>query len=61
MDEGYFVSRLDILRWINHTLILNLQDIEELGSGSVYCQLIDSLYSGRVPMSKVNWRARLEY
>jgi len=27
----------------------------------VYCQLLDSLYPGRVPLGKVNWRARLEY
>lgn len=61
MDEGYFVSRLDILRWINHTLDLNLTDIEQLGNGAVYCQLLDSLYPGRVPLNKVNWRAKLEY
>lgn len=27
MDEGYFVSRLDILRWLNHLLRLELTDI----------------------------------
>jgi hypothetical protein len=27
MDEGYFVSRREILRWINHTLSLELTAI----------------------------------
>lgn len=61
MDEGYFVSRQEILRWINHNLQLQLTSIEELGSGAVYCQLIDCLFPGRVPLGKVNWQARHDY
>lgn len=37
MDEGYFVSKTEILKWINDMLQLNLSKIEELGSGAVYC------------------------
>ena len=32
-----------------------------MGTGSVYCQLLDMLYPGKVAMSKVNWKAKLEY
>lgn len=61
MDEGYFVSRKDILRWINHTLTLDLTQIEQLGSGSVYCQLMDAFCPGSAPLQKINWKAKQEY
>lgn len=61
MDEGYFVPRSDIVRWINHTLQLEMTEVEQLGTGAIYCQLFDSLYPGRVPMGKINWRAKQEY
>ncbi|CAN0486132.1 unnamed protein product, partial [Ectocarpus sp. 8 AP-2014] len=32
--------------------------VEETCSGAVACQLVDSLFPGKVPMSKVNWDAR---
>lgn len=40
---------------------INLTKIEELGSGAVYCQVIDAIYPGKVSMSKVNWRAKNDY
>jgi RP/EB family microtubule-associated protein len=58
-DEGYFISRKDIVEWIKHTLKLDLTHIEQLGSGAIYCQLLDSLYPGRVPLSRVNWKAKV--
>lgn len=61
MDEGYFVSRTDIIRWVNHILQLDITHIEQLGTGAIYCQLLDSLYPGRVLTSKINWRAKHEY
>ena len=32
-----------------------------MGTGAAYCQLLDLIYPGKVPMSKVNWKARHEY
>jgi microtubule-associated protein, RP/EB family len=32
-----------------------------LGSGAVYCQLMDIIYPGHIAMNKVNWKAKLEY
>ncbi len=71
MDEGYFVPKGEILKWINDLLQvfftflkffkLNLTKIEALGSGSVYCQILDVIYPGKVPVSKVNWKAKLEW
>ena len=61
MDSAYFVSKNELLRWINDTLQLDISYIEDLGSGSVYCQLIDAYYKGAIPMQKVNWRVKFEY
>ena len=35
--------------------------LEDLGSGSIYCQLIDAYYKQTVPMIKINWKAKFEY
>lgn len=61
MDSAYFVNKNDILKWINTTLKLQIEKIDQLGAGSVYCQLLDMIYPGSVCMSKVNWKAKLEY
>ena len=35
--------------------------IEELGSGAVYCQILDAMYPGKLNLSKVNWKAKTDY
>ena len=40
---------------------LNLTKIEQMGTGAVYCQILDAIYPGKVPVSKVNWRAKFEW
>lgn len=60
MEGAFFVSRTEILEWINDLLTLNLTKVEQVACGSVYCQIIDSIYLN-VPMSKVNWKAKHEY
>lgn len=42
-------------------LQLNIQKIEELGSGAVYCQLFDVIYPKKIALSKVKWRAALTH
>lgn len=60
MNPAWNVSKNEILRWINDTLLLGVAKIEQLGTGAVYCQLFDSIYPGVLPMSKVNWKAKAE-
>ena len=61
MDAGYFCGQNEILKWINETLELQVTKIEALGAGNIYCQLLDSIFPNQVPMSKVNWKAKVEY
>lgn len=61
MDQGYFISRSEILNWINSSLQLNITKIEQLGSGAVYCQIIDMMFPNAITMSKVKFNAKLDY
>lgn len=55
------MSRGELLNWVNDLLKVNLTKIEQLGTGAVYCQLIDILYPGKLAMNKVNWKAKFDY
>lgn len=55
------LSRGELLLWVNDLLKTNLTKIEQLGTGAIYCQLIDILYPNKLPMSKVNWKAKFDY
>jgi len=61
MDGAYFVGRKEVLDWINGTLDLSYTKIEQTASGAVACQLLDSMYPGKVPIHKVNWAAKHEH
>lgn len=60
MDNAYFTSKSEILKWLNTTLQLNVTKVEQASTGAIYCQLLDTLYPGKVKMSKVNWKAKNE-
>ncbi|EDW45763.1 microtubule-associated protein RP/EB family member 1 [Drosophila sechellia] len=42
-----------IRKWVNESLKTNIQLIEELASGAVYCQFIDMVFEGVMPLEKV--------
>lgn len=58
MDQAYFVGKKEVLQWINKTTKLEVQIIEQLGTGAVHCAIIDAYCEKVVPMGKVNWKAR---
>ena len=37
MDEKCFISRSELLQWINHLLEVPVTKVEQLGSGNLYC------------------------
>ena len=61
MEGAFFVSRSEILEWINDLLELSLTKVEQAATGAVYCQIIDSIYPGSFAFSKVKWGAKHEY
>lgn len=61
MDGTYFVGRKEILDWINSLCGLNLSKVEQTCTGAVACQILDAMYPGKVPMSKVDWSANKDY
>lgn len=61
MDGTYFVGRKEILDWVNGLCGLSLAKIEQTCTGAVACQILDSMYPGKVPMAKVDWSANKDY
>ena len=63
MEGAFFVSRTELLDWLNNTLGLSLTRVEQCASGCVYLQALDNLFGpkSRVPMNKVKWGAKHEY
>ena len=58
MEGAFFVPKGDLINWVNNTLHINLNKIEQLGTGAVYCHLLDAMHPGKLPMQRVNWKAR---
>eukprot|EP01069_Polyplicarium_translucidae_P001813 Polyplicarium_translucidae@DN1814_c0_g2_i1.p1 len=61
MEGAFFVSRTDLIRWLQTDFQLNVTKVEDCASGAIVLQVMDRLYPGKVPMQKVNWSARHEY
>ncbi|XP_070705685.1 microtubule-associated protein RP/EB family member 3-like isoform X1 [Pempheris klunzingeri] len=55
------LSRHDMLAWVNDSLQLTYTKIEQLGSGSAYCQFMDMLFPGCILLKKVKFNAKLEH
>ena len=53
-------SRTDLLDWLNRTFELNYTRVEQMGTGSAYCQIMDAIYRD-VPLPKVRFDANQEY
>ena len=61
MDPAYFQGRKLILEWINDVCDLNLSKVEQTCNGAIACQLLDSIFPGKVPMTRVDWSAKVDY
>ena len=61
MDGAFFVGRKELVEWVNNTLDLSIDKIEETCSGAMACQLFDIMHPGSVAMQKVNWSANKDF
>ncbi|XP_029912222.1 microtubule-associated protein RP/EB family member 1-like isoform X2 [Myripristis murdjan] len=55
------LSRHDMLTWVNKSLQLQYSKIEQLCSGAAYCQFMDMLFPGCLPLKRVKFQAKLEH
>ncbi|XP_072107460.1 microtubule-associated protein RP/EB family member 3b isoform X2 [Mobula birostris] len=55
------LSRHDMLAWVNDSLQLGYTKIEQLCSGTAYCQFMDMLFPGCIHLKKVKFHAKLEH
>mmetsp|Transcript_24309 Transcript_24309/g.74230 ORF Transcript_24309/g.74230 Transcript_24309/m.74230 type:complete len:98 (+) Transcript_24309:224-517(+) len=60
MNEGYFVGRKELTAWIREHFDPGFQKVEDLASGAIYCQILNSVHPGSVQMSKVKMGAKTE-
>merc|ERR1712223_191237 len=55
------LSRHDMLAWVNDCLQTKYVKIEEMCSGSAYCQFMDMLFPNCVQLKKVKFKTKLEH
>jgi len=61
VDGTYFVGRFELLAWLNELLGLDYAKVEECATGAAYCQIMDAIYPGRVPLHQVKFDANYDY
>lgn len=50
-----------MLHWVNDCLQANFNKIEELCTGAAYCQYMDMLFPGSIPVKRIKFRTNLEH
>ncbi|XP_042856684.1 microtubule-associated protein RP/EB family member 1-like [Penaeus japonicus] len=55
------LSRHDMLAWVNDCLQSSFTKVEELCTGAAYCQFMDMLFPGTIPMKRIKFNTNLEH
>ncbi|SOV10764.1 EB1 homolog, putative [Plasmodium sp. gorilla clade G2] len=61
MDSSFFVSRKELIEWVNRYLKLNITKVEQCSNGAIYIQLLDILFPNKSVLHKAKWNAKMEY
>jgi RP/EB family microtubule-associated protein len=61
MDGAFFVSRGELLTWLNSLLSLDYSKVEQISSGAAMCAVFDLIYPGTISLKRVNFGAKTEY
>lgn len=56
-----FIGRTELLEWLNKTLGLHYKKVEDAANGAAFCQIIDMVHPGTVPLSRLNFNAFLPH
>ena len=59
-NKAYFAPKSELLSWASKLLDLELTSFEQMGTGAIFCQLLDACHPGTVRLNKVNWKANCE-
>lgn len=55
------LSRHEMLAWVNDCVQTRYAKVEELCSGAAYCQFMDMLFPGCIPVKRVKFKTKLEH
>ncbi|KRY87705.1 Microtubule-associated protein RP/EB family member 1 [Trichinella pseudospiralis] len=55
------LSRHEMLNWVNDCLQSGFTKVEQLCTGTAYCNFMDMLFPGSVALRKVKWSTKLEH
>ena len=55
------LSQHELLLWVNQCLQQKYRKIEELSSGAAYCQFMDMLFPGYLPVKRIKFKSKLEH
>ena len=58
MEGAFFVPQSEIVGWLRSFYGFEISKVEEACTGAIYCQVIDSIHRGKVPLHRVNFDAR---
>jgi len=61
IGNAKFVSRGELLTWLNDLLTLDYTNVEQIYNGAAPCQIFDVIYPGSVQLSKLNYNAKMDY
>jgi len=61
MNEAYFVGKKVLIDWVNNFLEINVEKVEQMANGAIYCNLWDAIHPGTIPMSRVDFTVQYEY
>ena len=52
------IGRLELVSWLNHVVQADYTSVTDCADGVAFCQLLDAVYPGRVPLHRLNFDAR---
>jgi RP/EB family microtubule-associated protein len=61
MEGAFFVSKNELISWVNDLLQIHITKVEQMASGAAYCQILDIMYPASIPMNKINWLAQYDH